>query len=317
MPQLFRCPQCRNHLLHKDSAPAEALRCDACSVDYPIVSRVPRFVSSDNYAASFGMQWAKHARTQIDKFNGLNISRQRFFSTTGWPANMTGQKILEAGSGAGRFTQIACETGAEVYSFDYSSAVETNAANNSGRLNLRLFQADIYRMPLPPESFDKIFCFGMLQHTPDPERAFKSLIPLLRPGGEIVVDVYRKSIPALISWKYLLRPLTKRIPKDALYAAVSFVVPILIPIAGALRKAAGRAGARLVPIAEYSHLGIPRNLNQDWAILDTFDMYAPEHDHPQSLATIKRWFCDAGLSNVQVRNGFNGVIGRGVKPNPA
>ena len=82
---------------------------------------------------------------------------------------------MEAGSGAGRFTEVLLQTGAEVFSFDYSNAVEANLSNNGEKLNLHLFQGDILNIPFPEEYFDKVICLGVLQHTPDPEKAFISL----------------------------------------------------------------------------------------------------------------------------------------------
>ena len=65
------------------------------------------------------------------------------------------------------------------------------------------------------------------------------------------------------------------------------MVPLFISSAKLLRKLFGRAGARLVPIVEFSHLGLSHQLNKEWAILDTFDMYSPAHDHPQSMKKVK------------------------------
>ena len=76
----------------------------------------------------------------------------------------------------------------------------------------------------------------------------------------------------------------------------------------------GRTGARLLPIIQYDHLGLSRQLNRDWAVLDTFDMYAPAHDHPQTLKTVRKWYGDAGFVNVTVAYGPNGVIARGSRP---
>jgi len=42
-------------------------------------------------------------------------------------------------------------------------------------------------MPFPNNSFDKVFCFGVLQHTPDFDASIKVLIEKAKPGGEIVV----------------------------------------------------------------------------------------------------------------------------------
>jgi hypothetical protein len=37
--------------------------------------------------------------------------------------------------------------------------------------------------------------------------------------------------------------------------------------------------------------------------LDTFDMYFPAHDHPQSIATVRSWFEAVGFVDVSVRYG--------------
>jgi len=125
--------------------------------------------------------------------------------------------------------------------------------------------------------------------------------------------VYRADFIAYLNWKYVLRPITKRMDKERLYRIVSAVVPRLLPVAAALRKIAGRAGARLIPIVEYSHLKLPPEVNNEWAILDTFDMYSPAHDHPQRISTVKRWLTSAGFTDVDVRRGPNGIVGRGRK----
>jgi SAM-dependent methyltransferase len=221
---------------------------------------------------------------------------------------------LEAGSGAGRFTEVLLQTGAELFSFDYSNAVEGNLANNGKQPNLHLFQGDIFNIPLPEGSFDKVGCLGVLQHTPDAEKAFSSLARCVKPGGELVIDVYRADLLAYIHWKYILRPLTKRMAKERLYRVISEITPRLVPLAGLLRRIGGRAGARLVPIVEYSYLRLPRAMNREWAILDTFDMYSPEHDHPQRISTVRSWFQSAGFIDVDVRRGPNGIVGRGSKP---
>jgi len=263
------------------------------------------------YANSFGFQWNLHRKTQLDSYSGLPITRDRLFSVTQWNEDLRGQRILEAGSGAGRFTEILLKTGAMLYSFDYSEAVDANFANNGRNSNLALFQGDIFHIPLPPASFDKVMCLGVLQHTPEPERAFGSLAAMVRPGGELVIDVYANTLIARLQWYYLLRPITRRMDKDKLYRLIFNWAPRLIPLARFLRAIAGRAGARLVPIAEYSHYGLSPEINKEWAVLDTFDMYSPAHDHPQSMATVQRWFETAGFTEVTVRRGPNGVVGKG------
>jgi SAM-dependent methyltransferase len=227
---------------------------------------------------------------------------------------MTNAMVLEAGSGAGRFTEVLLKTGATVFSFDLSNAVDANAANNAHDPNLNLFQASIYDIPVREGIFDKVLCLGVLQHTPDPERSFGSLVRYLKPGGEIAVDVYARNLRSLVHWKYILRPITTRMRKDLLFRLVELAVNTLLPMAIFMRTFGGRWGARLFPILQYSHWGLPPELNREWAVLDTFDMYSPTHDHPRTLAQVRRWFESAGLENIVVTYGPNGVIARGRRP---
>ena len=65
---------------------------------------------------------------------------------------------------------------------------------------------------------------------------------------------------------------------------------------------------------EFSYLGLDKSMNEEWAILDTFDIYSPEHDHPQTITTIKKWFHEISFDNVSVFYGDNGIVAQGRKP---
>jgi SAM-dependent methyltransferase len=192
--------------------------------------------------------------------------------------------------------------------------VEANSANNGQDSRLHLLQANIYRIPFSGGTFDKVLCMGVLQHTPDPEAAFRSLARQVRPGGELAIDVYAWRLSGILHWRFLLRPITTRIDKVLLYRLVEKLTSFLLPVAIFLRRVAGRAGARLVPIAEHSTLGLPPELHRQWAILDTFDWYSPTYDKPMTLRTVRRWFDEVGFVEVVVRYGPNGIVGRGRRP---
>ena len=317
----YECPSCHSDALsteetmHGDVDVTDTnLTCTSCGQAYAVLNGIPRFVPANNYATSFGYQWNIHRRSQLDSYTKLPITRNRLFGVTEWPERMDGQRVLEAGSGAGRFTEILVSTGATVFSFDYSSAIDANHANNGHAQNLNLFQGDIFNIPLRKGSFDKVMCLGVIQHTHDPKKGFINLAEMVRPGGELVIDAYTRSLVSLLQWKYVLRPITMRMKQETLYSIISKAAPPLVPITKFLRKIGGRMGARLSPICEYSYLGLPPEINRDWAILDTFDMYSPAHDHPQSIASVTRWFVEAGFQDIKVAVGPNGVVGKGQRP---
>src|SRR5204862_41312 len=67
----------------------------------PIVNGIPRFVSSDDYAAAFGLQWNLHARTQLDSRTGAHLTEQRLTRCSGLALQrFSGLRVLEAGAGA-------------------------------------------------------------------------------------------------------------------------------------------------------------------------------------------------------------------------
>ncbi len=292
------------------------LICTSCGKVYPIVRSIARFVPSQGYAQSFGYQWNYFDKTQLDSHMGNDLSRERFFATTHWPQKMDGQVILEAGCGMGRFTQIALETGAELFSFDLSNAVEANLRNNVSFKRLHILQASIYEIPLRKASFDKVFCMGVLQHCPDARAAFMSLVPFLRPGGEIVIDVYQKHVGLFPPLKYWARPFLTWMGPKGVHKFLAFA----IPPAFALKKAlygvplVGKRSSELIPIGPVLH-GPKYNFTEEQMIqvkiLSALDMFSPAHDHPQTLDTVRQWFSDAGLVDVFVGTGFNGINARG------
>ena len=176
--RLLVCPRCQSELTCEAAAPedgeltAGALRCTGCRVPYPVIGGIPRFVPRENYASGFGLEWSRHARTQYDSYSGLPLSQQRFAAQTQWPRDLTGELVLEVGSGSGRFTAHAADTGAVVVSMDYSVAVDANHAANGRRPNVLIVQGDLYQMPFRRRALDRVFCLGVIQHTPDVHRSF-------------------------------------------------------------------------------------------------------------------------------------------------
>src|SRR5262245_62171932 len=84
----------------------------ASGTQHPIVNGIPRFVPAENYAANFGLQWNKFRSTQLDSATGLSFTFNSFWNNTRWkPRELYGKTVLEAGSGAGRFTEVLLEAG--------------------------------------------------------------------------------------------------------------------------------------------------------------------------------------------------------------
>ncbi len=126
---------------------------------------------------------------------------------------------------------------------------------------------------------------------------------------------YEKSFKSLLLPKYWLRPFTKRIEKPKLFAVLTKIVPLLLPISDLVAKipVAGRRLKRLVPVANYrGELLLDDAQLREWALLDTFDWLSPAYDNPQTAAIVKKWMQRAGLQEIEVLKAGH-LVARGRK----
>lgn len=282
---------------------------------FPIVDFIPRFVSSDNYCQSFTVEWDRW-RDILSTYSGYG---ERFTKETRWPADLSGELILEAGCGSGAFTEHALGTGATVVSFDYSSGVETNYARNGENDRLLVVQASIFDMPFAPASFDRLFCFGVIQHTPDPREAFEKLVTMVKPGGSLAADIYLDppDWATLERAKYFWRRrLAGRYDAATLLRYVETYVRLAWPLARVIERTPFRKVNRWALFDNYKPRlpGMDPARYRDFAALDIFDFLSPAFDQPETVDGFKAWFVEAGLTEIDVHQGYNGVEGRGVRP---
>jgi SAM-dependent methyltransferase len=323
---VLRCPNTRQRLtLHEADWRAGRVHSGTLVSEdgtqrHPIREGIPRFVPASNYADNFGMQWNKFRQTQLDSHSGHPISSSRFWKATGWrPADLQGQWVLDAGCGAGRFAEVALQAGAKVVALDYSRAVDACYANLQHYPDLHIVQGDIYALPVAPGFFPFVYSLGVLQHTPDVARAFACLPPVVSPGGNLCVDFYQKSFKSMLLPKYWLRPLTKRMRKERLFALLEAAVPKLLPISRTLARVPLLGGGlrRVVPVANYAGiLPLTERQHLEWSLLDTFDWLAPEFDNPPTERTVRRWLEEARLLQIEVLKAGH-LVGRGTVANAA
>lgn len=283
---------------------------------------VARFVSSDNYADNFGLQWNTFRSTQLDSHSGLNLSARRLWENTRWKREqLAGKTVLEVGSGAGRFTEILLAAGAIVVSIDYSSAVESNFANNARRGDVLFAQADLYDLPFADESFDFVLCYGVLQHTPDAASAYRKIFDKVRPGGKISIDHYRRfHLPNVWSTpKYIWRPFVKNMPPENLLRLVRGYLRWWFPVDNIIRNVPfGKALLSVVPIPCWNYVGSGLTYEQrrEWAVLDTFDALSAKYDNPLTLQQVEELVRSEQNASTEVFFGGTGIVANVVKAVP-
>jgi SAM-dependent methyltransferase len=303
--ELIVCPDCGAELGLQDERHCDAevvagwLMCAGGAHRFPIRDSIPRFVGSDQYADAFAIEWTAFRTAHLDSFTGLSYLDDQLQGCLDFPLDaLEGKLVLDAGCGLGRFTEVCLNHGARVVAVDLSGAIDAARANLGHREAVHFVQADIFRLPLRPETFDFVYSWGVLHHTPDPPRAFAQLPPLVKPGGKVMAFVYARYNKAYLATTALYRKLTTRLPKRLLLRLCYIAVPLYyvskIPILGPFITRI------LLPVSV-------KPPTHRWRVGNTFDLYSPKYAFTYDHVDVHRWFQEAGLVDINPTAPDSGV----------
>ena len=302
---ILRCLSCGATL---DSDNRGGYVCSACKRVYPFVNGIARFVDAQHYAASFGFQWHRYQKTQLDH-DEVDESESHFRMKTALrPEELKGKLVLDVGCGMGRFAEVATRWGARVIGIDLSAAAEVAARNLAVR-EFTAFQADVFALPFAPESFDVIYSIGVLHHTPDCEAAVKALDKYLKPGGILAVWLY-SGYNKWYRFSDLWRRYTSRMKPQTLHGILKVAVPVFYNTQQVLKKVpvAGKPAAGLV-----QHVfPVKHHKDPEARMLDTFDWYSPKYQSKHTYEQVFRWYEAMGMEDMRI--GDSSIAVRGRKP---
>jgi 2-polyprenyl-3-methyl-5-hydroxy-6-metoxy-1,4-benzoquinol methylase len=282
---------------------AGTLGCAACGASYPIVNGIPRFVKQESAGFdNFAFEWNRWKTIQIDRFSGHKLSETRFLADSRWSADwIKGKRILDAGCGAGRFADVAASLGAKVVACDLTGAVDACRDNTKDHgENIDVFQASIYDLPFRAESFDAVYCMGVIQHTSDPKKTMETLPAFLKPGGRLVYNFYERDFwPKLQVVKYALRLITPHLPIKATLKLSEGLVALFFPLARFLSRIRYvRIINHFLPICAVTTPELTAEQQRTMTLLDTFDWYSPRYEIRQKHEDVAALLESLGLADV-------------------
>ena len=111
-----------------------------------------------------------------------------------------GQRVLEIGVGAGTDFMQWTRHGGRAVGIDLTTtglALTRERAALEGQ-NVRLSQGDAEKLPFRNNSFDLVYSWGVLHHSPDTAGAIDEVYRVLRPGGVVRIMVYH--VPSVVGW---------------------------------------------------------------------------------------------------------------------
>ncbi|MDH3211937.1 MAG: methyltransferase domain-containing protein [Myxococcales bacterium] len=174
--------------------------------------------------------------------------------------------VLEVGCGTGQlanFLGVSCRrvVGSDLCLNSLRLGEEFRRDHSLDRIGF--VQMNLFRPAFKPESFDVVLCNGVLHHTSDPFGGYRGLVPLLRPGGTLVIGLYNR-------WGRLMTDLRRQI-----------------------FRATGGRGRWLDPYLRGARLS--RDKERAWFA----DQYRHPHESKHTMGEVLDWFDRTDVSFVR------------------
>lgn len=318
---VLRCPACRGSLSVSENRDATdgdiqsgTLRCQGCALEFPIVQGVPRMVLEDGLVPAtrggFAYQWDKRQQGRAERravVYGYEIGKfMDWFVQVFTPGVRTAPGatwMLDAGCGSGEKARELARhfPQHEVVAIDQSPSVARTAWENRDLQNLHLVQANVWYPPFADSSFHFAMSIGVLHHTPDTLRAFRSVARLIAPGGDLMTWLY--PLPEEDTfWAGLYRQrdrhflrLGHRLPHWLTLQLCRLYVAAFFPWVLRFLKAQYRINKERFPIyPDRPSLG---ELYRSSVFL-SFDNVMPPHQFRHGRDEVRRWYRDFGFGEV-------------------
>ncbi|HUK33850.1 MAG TPA: class I SAM-dependent methyltransferase [Vicinamibacterales bacterium] len=129
-------------------------------------------------------------------------------------------RYLDAGCGTGDFLPDLVERGGDVFAIDFADEMiersrrKVEESGCGGRV--RFDVGDVYSLPYDTNYFDAIIGVGLVEYLSDPDRAFREMCRVMKPGGILIVTVPNIMSP-FMAYETVV-PKVKGVVKSALAA---------------------------------------------------------------------------------------------------
>ncbi len=129
------------------------------------------------------------------------IERKRLSIIRDMIGESEGLELAEIGSGGGHVLRMFPR--AKITAIDVSDVFLDTARKNLAGYNARFIKGEVDKLDLPAESFDRVICTEVIEHTVDPGAILTAIARLLRKTGVAVITV--PNDPLIMRLKNIVR----------------------------------------------------------------------------------------------------------------
>jgi SAM-dependent methyltransferase len=195
MEVVASCNVCQSDRIQKVDSEFNFCRCGSCG--YVFDSPRPSFAQVSAFYSKAGKydSWLDEERAR-DILWKRRLKKLLRRSSRG--------NLMDIGAGIGQFLHHAKPLFTEVAGTEVSASAVAVAKQ---KYDLALLAGQIQDLDLPPESFDNITLFHVLEHVPDPGMLVSLCRTMLKPQGVLVIAVPND----ILAWTSKIKKLGKRL----------------------------------------------------------------------------------------------------------
>jgi len=168
--------------------------CMSEDLDTQVKNEVREYWNAHPCGTQFtNLEWgSKEFFEEVEKFRYLT---QPFMNEIVGFDKFVGKKVLEIGCGLGTDLLQFARNGANVTGVDLTpNSIELVRKRFSIEdLSVETKIADAENLPFENGSFELVYSFGVLHHTPNTQKAIEEVYRVLKPGGKIIIMLYNKT----------------------------------------------------------------------------------------------------------------------------
>ena len=127
---------------------------------------------------------------QLDGYFAQSKGQPLFSSLL--PKLYDGANVLEVGCGLGAHSEQICKAGGSLTAIDLApmSIDFTRRRLEQKNLAATVIEGDCENLPFPDDTFDFVWSWGVIHHSPNTKKCADEIVRVLKPGGELRIMLY-------------------------------------------------------------------------------------------------------------------------------
>ena len=182
-PEADKCQEC-----YQVDIVSGTLSCKRCGSVYSIKEGVPGFVVAPlskikETDKTYSLLWNEEGLPDCHYEKMQEVIPEKI---------VTGKIGLEVGCGSGVDVKAMAEKypDTEIVTFDISDGVYTASRLTKRLANVHVLRASALKLPFRNKVFDFCYSFGVIHHTPDPNKCFSEISKVLKNDGKAFFYLY-------------------------------------------------------------------------------------------------------------------------------